>query len=113
MGYRASGLKAFLHWQERLERFESSGMSIDEFCQQEEVNRTQLAQWLHALRGAAEKKERRSPGGPTFVPVKVKAHYLEILLPGGGLIRLSAGIDRSLLLDVIQSVSTVLEESRS
>ena len=110
MGYRASGLKAFLQWQERLKRFESSGLSIEEFCQQEEVNRTQLAQWLHALRGAAE--ERRSSGGPAFVPVQVKAHYLEILLPGGGLVRLSAGIDRSLLLDVIRSVSTVLEESR-
>ena len=35
------------------------------------------------------------------------------LLPGGGLVRLSAGIDRTLLLDVIRSVSTVLEESRS
>lgn len=106
MGYRASGLKAFLQWQERLKRFESSGLSIEEFCQQEEVNRTQLAQWLHALREAAE--ERRSP----FVPVQVKASFIEILLPGGGLVRLSAGIDQSLLLDVIRSVSTVLEESR-
>ena len=43
----------------------------------------------------------------------LEAGFIEILLPGGGLVRLSAGIDRALLIDVIRSVSTVLEETRS
>ena len=45
---------------------------------------------------------------PTFVPVTVKAQFIEILLPGGGLVRLSAGIQQSLLMDVVRLVSTVL-----
>ena len=106
----ATDLKALLGWQDRLKRFESSGLSIDAFCQQEDVCRSQFAQWLQALRGATEEEENRSSEGPAFVPVTVKAHFIEVLLPGGGLVRLSAGIDRALLLDVIRLVSTVLQE---
>ena len=113
MARRARGLKAFLEWQQLLKRFESSGLSTDEFCRQEAVCRTQFAQWSLALRGGTVGEGGRSGDEPAFVPVTVRAHYIEVLLPGGGLVRLSAGIDRSLLLDVIRSVSTVLEESRS
>jgi hypothetical protein len=113
MGRRASGLKSFVEWRDRLRRFESSELSIDGFCQQEEIDRTQFAQWSQALRGGTLGEGGRSGEGPAFVPVTVRAHYIEVLLPGGGLVRLSSGIDRSLLLDVIRSVSAVLEESRS
>lgn len=112
MARQARGLKAFLEWQERLERYESSGLSLDGFCRQEEVSPAQFAQWSQALRGGTVGEGGRSGEGPAFVPVTVRAHYIEVLLPGGGLVRLSSSIDRSLLLDVIRSVSTVLEESR-
>ena len=110
-----SGLDAFLEWQERLTRFESSGLSIAAFCRQEDVDRSQFAKWLSAVRGkrlkeATGEKETRSPA---FVPVTVKAQFIEILLPGGGLVRLSAGIDREVLMDVIRLISTVLQESQS
>jgi hypothetical protein len=104
-----SGLDAFMAWQERLKRFESSGMPIDKFCQQEEVCRTQLVEWLRVLRGTPERSEEE---GATFASVSVKSQSIEILLPGGGMIRLSAGIQRLLLLDVIRHVSAVLQESR-
>jgi len=118
MGRRRSGLDEYSDWQERLKRYESSGLSIDAFCQQEDVGRSQLSQWLLALRGkplkeAAGDGETRSAEGPAFVPVTVKAQFIEILLPGGGLVRLSAAIDRTLLMDVIRLVSTVLRESPS
>ena len=106
-----SGLDTFLSWRDRLQRFESSGLPIEEFCQQEEVCRTQLAKWLRILRGTTG--ESVSVEGAAFASVTVKAHFIEILLPGGGLVRLSAGIQRALLLDVIRQVSTVLQESRS
>jgi len=110
-----SGLDAFLEWQERLKRFESSGLSIDAFCQQEDVGRSQFAQWLLAVKGKPleREEEARSAEGPAFVPVTVKAQFIEILLPGGGLVRLSAGVDRALLMDVVRLVSTVLQESQS
>ena len=113
-----SGLDTFLEWQERLKRFESSGLSVDSFCRQEEVGRSQFSQWLLAVRGKPlrEVKEAGNTGsgeGPAFVPLKVKAQFIEILLPGGGMVRLSADVDRTLLMDVIQIISTVLQESKS
>ena len=113
-----SGLDTFREWRERLKRFESSGLSIDAFCRKEDVGRSQFGQWLRAVRGqslrnAAGVEETGSADGPAFVPVMVKAQFIEILLPGGGLVRLSAGVDRALLMDVIRLVSTVLLESRS
>ena len=116
MEHPVSGLDAFLDWQERLKRFESSGLSIDAFCREEDVGRAQFADWLSALRvkeAAGEKETRSARVEPAFVPVTVKAQFIEILLPGGGLVRLSAGVDRAVLVDVIRLVSTVLLESQS
>lgn len=113
MGGRASDVKTFAEWRDRLRRFESSELSIDGFCRQEEVDRTQFAEWSQALRGGALGEGGLSGERPAFAPVTMRAHYIEVLLPGGGLVRLSSGVDRSLLLDVIRSVSIVLQESRS
>jgi transposase-like protein len=113
-----SGRDEFCEWQERLKRFETSGLSIDAFCRQEDVGRSTFIDWLQTLkkeprRQTAMKGETRSAERPAFVPVTVKANMIEILLPGGGRVRLSAGIDRAVLLDVIRLVSTVLVESQS
>jgi hypothetical protein len=113
-----SGRDEFCEWQERLKRFETSGLSIDAFCRQEDVGRSTFIDWLQSLkkeprRQAAMKGETRSAERPAFVPVTVNASMIEILLPGGGRVRLSAGIDRAVLLDVIRLVSTVLVESQS
>ena len=113
-----SGRDEFCEWQERLKRFETSGLSIDAFCRQEDVGRSTLMDWLQTLkkeplRQAAVKGETRSAERPAFAPVTVNANMIEILLPGGGRVRLSAGIDGTVLLDVIRLVSTVLVESQS
>jgi hypothetical protein len=118
MGRPLSGLEVYLQWQERLKRFDSSGLSIDTFCRQENIRQSQFAQWLLALRGKPPRDAKgdeavRSAEGPAFVPVTVKAQFIEILLPGGGLVRLSAGIDRTVLMDVIERISTVLQESQA
>ena len=97
---------------------EASGLSIDAFCRQEDVGRSTFMEWLQTLkkkprRQAAMEGETRSTERPAFVPVTVNANMIEILLPGGGRVRMSAGIDRAVLLDVIRAVSTVLVESQS
>ena len=113
-----SGRDEFCEWQERLKRFEASGLSIEAFCWQEDVGRSTFVDWLQTLkkeplRQAAREGETRSAERPAFVPVTVNANMIEILLPGGGRVRLSAGIDRAVLLDVIRVVSMVLVESQS
>ena len=113
-----SGRDEFREWQERLKRFEASGLSIDAFCRQEAVGRSTFMDWLQTLkkkprRQAAMKEETRSAEKPAFVPVTVNASMIEILLPGGGRVRMSAGIDRAVLLDIIRIVSTLPQESPS
>ena len=114
-----SGRDEFREWQERLNRFEASGLSIDAFCRQEDVGRSTFMDWLQTLkkeprRQAAMEGETRSAERPAFVPVTVNANsMIEILLPSGGRVRLSAGIDRAVLLDIIRIVSALPQESPS
>ncbi len=111
-----SGLEAYSEWQERLKRFESSGLSIDVFCQQEDVDQSTFLDWLRVLKREQFRppsEARSAAEGPAFVPVTVKANMIEILLPGGGLVRLSAGIDRAVLLDIIRIISALPQESPS
>ena len=39
-----------LDWQERLESFKASGLSIDEFCLQEGVSRSTYYRWVDQLK---------------------------------------------------------------
>ena len=111
-----SGADAYLEWQERLKRFDSSGLSIDVFCQQEAIGQTAFLDWLRVL-GREQFRppsEARSAGeDAAFVPVTVRTSSIEILLPGGGLVRLSASIDRAVLLDIIRIISALPQESPS
>ena len=111
----AGGVNAYAEWQERLKRFEASGLPIDVFCQQEDVGQSTFLDWLRVL-----KKEQFRPPAETrpaeslaFVPVTVRASSIEILLPGGGLVRLSASIDPKLLMDIIRVIGTLQQESPS
>ena len=115
MEQSVSGAEAYLEWQERLKRFESSGLSIDVFCQQEDVGQSAFLDWLRVLRREHFKPpaETHSMEGLPFVPVTVRASSIEILLPGGGLVRLAASIDRMLLLDIIRVIGTLQQESQS
>jgi hypothetical protein len=118
MGRSLSSRDEFSEWQERLKRFEASGLPIDAFCRQEDVDRSTLLDWLQILKKGHHRQgtvetETRSPERPAFVPVTVNANMIEILLPGGGRVRMSAGIDRAVLLDIIRIVSTLPQESPS
>ena len=111
-----SGADAYSEWQERLKRFDSSGLSIDVFCQQEDVGQTTFLDWLRVLKREQFRppsEARSATEEPAFVPVTVRTGSIEILLPGGGLVRLSAGIDRAVLLDILRIISALPQESPS
>ena len=111
----ANGQESYSEWQDRLERFEASGLSIDVFCQQEDVGQSTFLDWLRVLKKEQFRPpaETRSAEGLAFVPVTVRASSIEILLPGGGLVRLAASIDRTLLMDIIRVIGTLPQESPS
>ena len=115
MGRPPSGGDEFRGWQERLKRFEASGLSIDVFCQLEDVGQSTFLDWLRVLKKEQFRPpaETRSAEGLAFVPVTVRGSSIELLLPGGGLVRLAASIDRALLMDIIRVIGTLLQESPS
>ena len=50
MGRPPSDLDEYLDWQERLESFRASGLSIDVFCLQEGVSRSTYYRWVDRLK---------------------------------------------------------------
>ena len=112
-GRPSPGLDDYLHWQERLASREASGLSIDEFCADEDISRSTFYRWIQRLKDGipdAVKEEGASLtladiAEPKFLPVSVTASPIEIELPNGGLVRLPLGVGQAVIVDVIQAVS--------
>ncbi len=106
-------LDDYLCWQERLAGREASGLSIDEFCADEDISRSTFYRWAQRLKDGipdAVKEEGESltladNAEPKFLPVSVTASPVEIELPNGGLVRLPVGVGQAVIVDVIQAVS--------
>ena len=66
-------------WRSRLQRFQSSGLSVTRFCQREQISAPSFYQWRKRLRVSKD-----SSSSPTFVPVRLtQAAAVEIHLPNG------------------------------
>ncbi len=112
-GRPSPGLDDYLYWQERLAGREASGLSIDEFCTDEDVSRSTFYRWVRRLKDGipdAVKEDGESLtlaeiAEPKFLPVSVTASPVEIELPGGGLVRLPVGVGQAVIVDVIQAVT--------
>ena len=111
-GRPSPGLDDYLYWQERLSNRKASGLSIDEFCADEDISRSTFYRWAGRLKEGipdAVKEEGASLtpaeiAEPKFLPVSVTASPVEIELPGGGLVRLPVGVGQAVIVDVIQAV---------
>jgi transposase-like protein len=119
-------------WRAALRRQQSSGLTAKEFCRREQLAETAYYYWRRelarrdqepgsraerervrtpAVPDAAKKRPVASPplfqelailGGPSFAADR----GLEIILPNGCRLRLSAEVDRGLLADVLQTLET-------
>ncbi len=49
-GRPSPGLDDYLYWQERLASREASGLSIDEFCADEDISRSTFYRWAGRLK---------------------------------------------------------------
>jgi hypothetical protein len=108
-------LDEYLDWQERLESYKASGLSVDEFCLSEGIGKSTYYRWLDRLKNGlpeemveeAAARNRIESGGAVFVPISLKASPVEIELPNGGVVRLPLGIGQAVLVDVIRAVGAL------
>ena len=116
MGRPPSDLDDYLDWQERLESFKASGLTIDVFCLNEGVSKSTFCRWTKQLKDGipeemlAEKAARdrvESAEGAAFVPISLKASPVEIQLPNGGIVRLPLGIGQVVLVEVIRAAGAL------
>jgi transposase-like protein len=115
MGRPPSDLDDYLDWQERLESYKASGLSLDEFCLREGVSRSTFYRWMDQLKDGipesmvAEEAARKQAesGEAVFVPISLKASPVEIELPNGGVVRLPLGIGQVVLVEVIRAVGAL------
>jgi len=116
MGRPPSGLDDYLDWQERLESFDASGLTLDVFCLKEDVSKSTFQRWRDRLRDGipesmleekAARERAESAEGTAFVPISLKASPVEIELPNGGIVRLPLGVGQAVLVEVIRAAGAM------
>jgi transposase len=88
-------------WQQRLDRFERSGLSVSTFCDREGVSIRSFYAWRRRLRSISP----ADADGPRFFPVTVLAAApVEVVLPSGAVLRLTAGCDIAFVRVLVDSL---------
>jgi len=108
-------LDEYLEWQQRLEGFRESGLSVDVFCLQEGVSKSTFHRWTkqlkegipESMRTEAAEREQTEPAEAVFMPITLKASPVEIELPNGGVVRLPLGVGQAVLVEVIRAVGAL------
>jgi len=82
---RGSAGKAQQRWQERLARFESSGLTVEAFCLEEQVSTASFYHWRRRLANIGSSAQPTADAQPLFQAVHVSAvtAVLSIQLPNG------------------------------
>jgi hypothetical protein len=112
-GRPSPGLDDYLYWQERLANREASGLSIDDFCADEDISRSTFYRWVQRLKDGIPDTVKEEGASltladiaePKFLPVSVTASPVEIELPNGGLVRLPVGVGQTVIVGVVEAVS--------
>lgn len=106
---RAIDGKLWERWRQRLQEFESSGLSVAAWCRREGVSTASFYQWKKKLKTARPNgRHRRAAAGarPRFVPVVAASSPVVLMLVNGVRIELPAS-DRSLIDQVIRTAAGV------
>src|SRR5690349_3074164 len=89
-------------WQQRLERFRRSGLTVPAFCDREGISAASFYAWRRRLRDDPNPPATESP---RVVPVRLApppaGAPVEVLLPSGTVLRLSSDCDLAWLRQVL------------
>jgi hypothetical protein len=99
-------------WADRLRRFASSGLTITAFCKAEGVRTQAFYHWRAklAVQDAPADRPSTAPDAPRFVPVRLRPDHppVEVVLPTGVILRLSAGCDLAFVRAVLDALGDTL-----
>jgi hypothetical protein len=98
------------HWRGLLREREHSGKSVAQFCRQRRIPVHQYYWWQRQLRMRDAVMQSHADNGE-FVPVRVPVNWptMEVVHPGGCVIRISAGIDPQSLRSVLEALPAAEE----
>lgn len=96
-------------WKKRVERWNKSGKTAEEFAAEEGFRAKQLYWWRWKLRG--EPAAAKVAGAPSFLPVRVMdptpptvlcSALIDIVLPNGRVVRVAPGFNLTALTQVLR-----------
>ena len=95
-------------WRQRFQRFEHSGLSAVAFCAKEGVSTATFYAWRQRLRQQNAGQVGPADGATRLVPVRLlpAAAPVEVVLPGGLVLRLTPGCD----IDFVRALVATLGE---
>jgi hypothetical protein len=88
-------------WQDRVNRFERSGLSGPVFCAKEGLSLPSFYSWRRRLR-----RPSGSPVVPSFLPVRITlpGPAVELVLPTGTVLRLAPGCDLTFVRSLVDAL---------
>ncbi|HKB39103.1 MAG TPA: hypothetical protein VKD72_21875 [Gemmataceae bacterium] len=91
-------------WAERLSRFSASGLRPAEFCTAEGVSLPSFYSWKRRLSAANRSTDTQARDGPRLLPVRLASAPapLELVLPGGAVLRIPPGSDLAFVRSLIE-----------
>ncbi len=111
MGRPPAGLGEFLEWQQRLENYRESGLSLERFCLQEGVSRSTFYRWSGLLRDGLPQRlkeeqadrELAESGEAVFLPITLKASPIEVQFPNGTVLQLPLDVGQAALVEIVRA----------
>jgi transposase len=90
-------------WAQRLARFDSSGMTVLDFCRAEAIPAQSFYYWKRKLAAPADAP---AFAVPEFLPVRLaSAPTVEIVLSNGATLRLSPGCDLAFVRSLVDALA--------
>lgn len=96
------------YWQKTIHEAARSGLSIREFCRQRRLNESRFYWWQRRLTATGQARQNGAPPGgapASFALVSTAAGVadagIELVLAGGGRLRIAKGVDEATLRAVL------------
>ena len=109
------------YWQSMVDRFDASGLSVNEFCSRYQISAQSFYQWRRKLR-PKRSITNSSTTPPELLPVRIvpsraatrhsdaaDRNHVQIVTPSGFLIRVSATVPASQLAELMSAIESRYE----